>query len=79
MYRTGDRVRLRPDGQLDYLGRLDDQIKLRGYRIELGEVTAALSALPGVRDAAVAVRTGPSGDPILVGYAGRRRAARRGR
>ncbi|WP_433341758.1 amino acid adenylation domain-containing protein [Micromonospora sp. CA-111912] len=68
MYRTGDRVRLRPDGQLEFLGRLDDQVKLRGHRIELGEVGAALAALPGVREAAAAVRTGPSGDPVLVGY-----------
>ncbi|MFG1829407.1 amino acid adenylation domain-containing protein [Micromonospora chersina] len=68
MYRTGDRVRLRPDGQLAYLGRLDDQVKLRGYRIELGEVAARLAALPGVREATAAVRPGPSGDPLLVGY-----------
>ncbi|SCF08331.1 amino acid adenylation domain-containing protein [Micromonospora haikouensis] len=68
MYRTGDRVRLRPDGQLEFLGRLDDQVKLRGHRIELGEVAAALADLPGVREAAAAVRTGPSGDPLLVGY-----------
>ncbi|MFI6260100.1 amino acid adenylation domain-containing protein [Micromonospora zamorensis] len=68
MYRTGDRVRLRPDGQLAYLGRLDDQVKLRGYRIELGEVSARLAALPGVREATAAVRKGPSGDPLLVGY-----------
>ncbi|MFG1891971.1 amino acid adenylation domain-containing protein [Micromonospora sp. NPDC049051] len=68
MYRTGDRVRLRPDGQLHFLGRTDDQVKLRGYRIELGEVAARLAALPGVREASAAVRTGPSGDPLLVGY-----------
>ncbi|MEU4477584.1 amino acid adenylation domain-containing protein [Micromonospora sp. NPDC023966] len=68
MYRTGDRVRLRPDGQLAYLGRLDDQVKLRGYRIELGEVAARLAALPAVREATAAVRPGPSGDPLLVGY-----------
>ncbi|MEU7996515.1 amino acid adenylation domain-containing protein [Micromonospora sp. NPDC049060] len=68
MYRTGDRVRLRPDGQLQFLGRMDDQVKLRGYRIELGEVAARLAALPGVREATAAVRTGPSGDPLLVGY-----------
>ncbi|MFC4149516.1 amino acid adenylation domain-containing protein [Micromonospora mangrovi] len=68
MYRTGDRVRLRPDGQLTYLGRLDDQVKLRGYRIELGEVAARLAALPDVREATAAVRQGPSGDPLLVGY-----------
>ncbi|WP_192579691.1 non-ribosomal peptide synthetase, partial [Micromonospora sp. AMSO31t] len=68
MYRTGDRVRLRPDGQLAYLGRLDDQVKLRGYRIELGEVAVRLAALPGVTEATAAVRPGPSGDPLLVGY-----------
>jgi amino acid adenylation domain-containing protein len=68
MYRTGDHVRLRPDGQLEFLGRLDDQVKIRGYRIELGEVRAALSECDGVRDAAVRVVPGPSGDPRLVGY-----------
>ncbi|WP_346535333.1 amino acid adenylation domain-containing protein [Micromonospora sp. DPT] len=80
MYRTGDRVRLRPDGQLAYLGRLDDQVKLRGYRIELGEVSARLAALPGVREATAAVREGPSGDRLLVGYlVGERRADVRAR
>ncbi|WP_009909479.1 condensation domain-containing protein, partial [Burkholderia thailandensis] len=48
VYRTGDRVRLRADGRLDFLGRLDDQVKIRGYRVEPGEVSAALRALPGV-------------------------------
>ncbi|AUI58348.1 non-ribosomal peptide synthetase [Amycolatopsis sp. BJA-103] len=63
MYATGDLVRWRRDGTLDYLGRIDEQVKLRGYRIEPGEVEAALRELPQVRDAAVAVR----GD-TLVGY-----------
>ncbi len=63
MYATGDLVRWRRDGTLDYLGRIDEQVKLRGYRIEPGEVEAALRELPEVRDAAVAVR----GD-TLVGY-----------
>ena len=69
LYRTGDRVRRRSDGRLDFLGRLDDQIKLRGYRIELGEIEQALRSLPGVSQAAVAVRGNSAGDRILVGYA----------
>ena len=47
LYKTGDVVRYRPDGNLEYLGRLDHQVKLRGIRIELGEIEAALSATPG--------------------------------
>ncbi|MEZ0601060.1 amino acid adenylation domain-containing protein [Paraburkholderia sp. IW21] len=51
LYRTGDRVRLRADRRLDFLGRLDDQVKIRGYRVEPGEVSAALRALEGVAQA----------------------------
>ncbi|WP_109480692.1 non-ribosomal peptide synthetase [Paraburkholderia sp. C35] len=51
LYRTGDRVRLRADGAIDYLGRLDDQVKIRGYRVEPGEVSATLRALDGVKQA----------------------------
>lgn len=58
VYRTGDRVRLSTDGQVEFLGRADDQIKLRGHRIELGEIEQALASAPGVRQAAVAVRDG---------------------
>ncbi|MET8542171.1 non-ribosomal peptide synthetase [Kitasatospora sp. NPDC004799] len=68
MYRTGDRVRLRPDGALDYLGRVDRQIKIRGYRVELGEIETALAAHPQVRAAAVVLHgTATAGDQ-LVGY-----------
>ncbi|KZD09516.1 hybrid non-ribosomal peptide synthetase/type I polyketide synthase [Oceanibaculum pacificum] len=56
LYRTGDRVRLRPDGALIFLGRIDRQVKLRGFRIEPGEIEAAIAAQPGIAQALVAVR-----------------------
>ncbi|RAJ58799.1 amino acid adenylation domain-containing protein [Streptomyces sp. Amel2xB2] len=55
VYRTGDKARRRADGSLEFLGRVDDQIKIRGNRIEMGEVEEALRTAPGVRDAAVAL------------------------
>jgi amino acid adenylation domain-containing protein/non-ribosomal peptide synthase protein (TIGR01720 family) len=53
LYRTGDRVRLLPDGSIEFLGRVDDQVKIRGFRIELGEIEAAIRRHPGVRDSVV--------------------------
>ncbi len=71
LYRTGDRARFLPDGNLEFLGRLDHQVKIRGVRIELGEIEAALLAHPAVRDAvAVALEgdAGPRGDKRLAAY-----------
>lgn len=68
MYRTGDEVRQLPDGRIEFLGRMDHQVKLRGFRIELGEIETALRALPGVRDAVVILRQDENGEPILAAY-----------
>jgi amino acid adenylation domain-containing protein/non-ribosomal peptide synthase protein (TIGR01720 family) len=68
LYRTGDRVRRREDGALEFLGRVDDQVKVRGFRVEPGEVEAALAALPEVAQAAVVARTDGPGGTYLAGY-----------
>src|SRR5262249_47387563 len=67
-YRTGDLVRYRIDGNGEFLGRLDGQIKVRRFRIELGEIEAALRAHPAVGDAVVTVREEPPGGRRLAAY-----------
>jgi amino acid adenylation domain-containing protein len=68
LYRTGDLGRHLPDSRLEFLERLDSQVKLRGYRVELGEIEAQVARLPGVREAAVQVREDRPGDSRLVAY-----------
>lgn len=68
LYRTGDRVRYLPDGDLEFLGRLDHQIKIRGFRVELGEIEAALAQYPYVQESVVVLREGLAGEKQLVGY-----------
>jgi thioesterase domain-containing protein/acyl carrier protein len=68
MYRTGDRARFLPDGGLDFLGRLDDQLKVRGFRIEPGEIEAVLASCPGVRECAVVAHRGASESPQVVAH-----------
>ena len=68
VYKTGDLVRYRPDGNIEFLGRTDHQIKLRGFRIELGEIESLLDHHPEVHEALVQARTGPHGQPQLVAY-----------
>jgi amino acid adenylation domain-containing protein len=67
MYRTGDRARRQPDGTIEFLGRLDDQVKLRGFRIELGEIESVLGSHPAVAHSTVMVR-GAGADAALVAY-----------
>ena len=76
LYRTGDRVRFLPDGNVEFGGRFDDQVKIRGYRVELGEIEATLRDQPGIRDAVVlAPEDEASGDRQLVAYVVPRRVS----
>jgi amino acid adenylation domain-containing protein len=68
LYKTGDLARYRPDGTLEYLGRIDDQVKIHGYRIELGEIEAALAAQPQLKSSAVAALEDGGGNKQLVAY-----------
>jgi amino acid adenylation domain-containing protein len=68
LYRTGDLARLRPDGQFEFLGRVDGQVKIRGHRIETGEIASLLRRHPAVRDAVVVARTSSVGTQQLVAY-----------
>jgi amino acid adenylation domain-containing protein len=81
MYKTGDLVRPRPDGELDFLGRIDHQVKIRGFRIELGEIEAALLTLPEVKECVVVAKEGRlvaylSGDGLSIPELRRSLAAR---
>ncbi len=68
LYATGDLARRLPSGEVDYLGRIDHQVKVRGFRIELGEIESVLAQLPGVREAVVLAREGPEGDRRLAAW-----------
>ncbi|MDQ2857575.1 MAG: amino acid adenylation domain-containing protein [Candidatus Eremiobacteraeota bacterium] len=68
LYRTGDRVRRLPSGELEFLGRFDGQVKVRGYRVELGEVESVLAEHPAVAQSVAMLRERVSGEPQLVAY-----------
>ena len=69
LYRTGDLARLLPDGQLDFIGRIDNQVQIRGFRVELGEIEAALCAHPAVSLGAVTIQEDDLGNPVIIAHA----------
>jgi amino acid adenylation domain-containing protein/non-ribosomal peptide synthase protein (TIGR01720 family) len=68
LYRTGDRVRRRLDGDIEFLGRIDEQVKIRGNRVELGEIESVLARQPSVKEAVVLLREDVAGEPRLCAY-----------
>jgi acyl carrier protein len=68
LYRTGDRAKLLPGGEIKYLGRIDQQLKLRGYRIELGEITTMLLSHPAIKEAVAVTQITPAGEPRIGAY-----------
>jgi amino acid adenylation domain-containing protein len=68
LYKTGDLARYRPDGTIEFLGRMDHQVKIRGFRVELGEIEAVLSGHPSIRESVVVAREQQDGDKQLVAY-----------
>lgn len=75
VYKTGDRARLREDGNVEFMGRVDDQVKLRGYRIELGEIESIVRQIPGVQQCVVSVWEDPPGNKRLIAYLTRKQGA----
>jgi acyl-coenzyme A synthetase/AMP-(fatty) acid ligase/acyl carrier protein len=68
LYRTGDQVRMRPDGLIEFVGRAGDQVKIRGYRVELAEVESVLARYPGLAHAVVVAREAENGEKRLIAY-----------
>ncbi len=68
LYRTGDRVRYLPEGYIDFLGRIDNQVKVRGYRIELGEIETRIKTFPGISHCVVVIKERKKDDHIIVAY-----------
>ncbi|MFO0763229.1 MAG: AMP-binding protein, partial [Byssovorax sp.] len=75
LYRTGDRVRYRATGEIEFLGRIDNQVKIRGFRVELGEIEAVLNKHPLVNESVVLLRQDTAGDKRLVAYLARKEGA----